>query len=444
MDSLIPYLVADIFLLAVIILLISKNLSFWHPVTAYLFFHIYAFTTRCWALIGGSLPMYADARTTREVIMPDELARAMLWADVALVMFCLGAAIAQKRGTKHPFNPTERKPLSRNAILAVTAICLPIGLVAFTSIKAGFQVASWMAESNYYATAAMWPIACLWGLVFLFGFRWYLLAPIAGYLIIVGLQGYHRVMLILPLIFFTAYYLQAKRRKWPGLLLLTAGLFLAIIFPSLKFVGRAYQSGNLDQMGQLVKETFIKPEYKKQDESDEQFLDQYAGALTMVDETGKTYNGSIYLSLITLPVPRSLWAGKPGLADHLEDVSTSQRPYGQEGRIITYIGEAYFNFRYAGILVVPFILGYSMTFWYVVASAGPIRRFNRFLYTVFFVSLIQVYRDGLTSLVLFTVIHHLPIMFIWIFHYLPGVVKNVQDPPVGHPLDLDDRYFRNS
>lgn len=444
MDDLIPYFTADVMILTVIIFVMAKHLTFWHPVAAYLFFHIYSFTTRCWALIGGSLPMYADQPATREVITVDELSRAMLWADVALVMFCLGAAIAQFQPYKHQFEPISRKPLSRKVVLSVTAVCFPLGILAFTTSRSGYEVVNWVAQSSYYSTMTMWPIACLWCLVFLLGFRWYLLIPIAGYLIIVGLQGYHRVMLILPLIFFTAYYLQANRRKWPGAVLLTAGLLLFMIFPSLKFVGRAYQSGDLGQMTQLILDSFVETEESKLNKSGEHFLDQYAGGLTMVDEAGMRYRGSIYLALITLPVPRALWAGKPGLADHLIDVSTSQRPYDKEGRIITYVGEAYFNFGYAGFFFVPLVAGYGLSFWCVAATAGPLRRFNRFLYTVFCIAFIQVYRDGLSSLILFTVVHHLPIMFIWIIHYLPGVVKNVKDPPVGRSLDLDDRYFRNS
>jgi hypothetical protein len=444
MDSLIPYFAADIFLLVVIILVMAKRLTFWHPVTAYLFFHIYAFTTRCLALITGSLAMYADQPSTREVVTADELARALLWSDVALVMFCLGAAIAHSQPYKHQFRPIERRPFSKKVVLAVTTVCLPLGLIAFTSSRSGFEVADWIAGSSYYSTMGMWPIACLWCLVFLFGFRWYLLVPIVSYLIIVGLQGYHRVMLVLPLIFFTAYYLQANRRKWPGIILLTAGLVLIMVFPSLKIVGQAYKSGDLTQMGQILAESFVRPVDKKADGSGEMFLDQYAAGLTMVDEAGIRYRGSIYVAVLTLPVPRVLWANKPGLADHLIEVSTARRPYGEEGRIITYIGEAYFNFGYAGLFFVPLIAGYGLTFWCVAATAGPLRRFNRFLYTVFCIAFIQVYRDGLSSLVLFTVIHHLPIMFIWIIHYLPGVVKNVQDPPAGHPKDLDERYFRNS
>ncbi len=444
MDSLIPYLVVDIVLLAVIIFVMARKLAFWHPVTAYLFFHIYAFTARCWALIGGSLPMYADTPLIRDQVMPVELERAMLWADVALVMFCIGAKVAESRNYAHRFRPTLRKPLSRNVVLAVVAVCLPIGMVGFYSIKSGVQVSTIVAESSYYQTLGMWPIACFGVLVYLLGFRWYLLAPIAVYLAIVGLQGYHRVMLIMPLLFFTAYSLQANRRKWPGLRLVIAGILLLMIFPSLKFVGRAYEVGDFSEMKRLVVESFITPEGKKSDETGEQFFDQYAGALTMADEFGKKYWGSIYIAVLTLPVPRAMWANKPGLADHLIDVSTARRPYNQEGRIITYIGEAYFNFGYAGFFIVPFVVGYSLTFWCIMATAGPLLRFNRYLYTVFCVVFIQVYRDGMSSLVLFTVIHHLPIMFIWICHYLPGVAKNVQDPPADHPLSLDDHHFKNA
>jgi len=83
-DSLIPYLIADITLLVVIVLMMVRNLTFWHPLTVYLFFHAYSFTWRVIQLISGAVPMYGNTKNF-DVIRPEEFERAIIWADVALL-----------------------------------------------------------------------------------------------------------------------------------------------------------------------------------------------------------------------------------------------------------------------------------------------------------------------------------------------------------------------
>ena len=140
----------------------------------------------------------------------------------------------------------------------------------------------------------------------------------------------------------------------------------------------------------------------------------------MIDEYDKVYWGSTYLAIITLPIPHEWWAQKPGLADHMHDISTGGRQYNIEGRIITYIGESYLNFRYFGLVLIPLALGFILTYWCYVATAGPWLRINRYVYTIAFMAFIQLFRDGLLSLVLFTIVHNLPLLFIWVAHKVAG------------------------
>ena len=50
---------------------------------------------------------------------------------------------------------------------------------------------------------------------------------------------------------------------------------------------------------------------------DQQFLDQFASALTLIDDAGRFYYGGTYLPLITLPIPKQWWPEKPGPADYM-------------------------------------------------------------------------------------------------------------------------------
>lgn len=426
MKELIPYLVFDLLLVLGLPLLMWRQLSFWHPIVAYLFFHFYCFTWRLIGLINGELPMYAEL-ARGDPIRLDEFERAMIWADLALVIFCVASHVAQRNFSRHTVRSTWRRLYSKRVINAISALALPLGFAALFIFKAGVVTAADVGSSGYFTTAAIWPIGCVGLLVFVYGFRWYLIAMGLLYLAVVSLQGHARFMLVLPLILFTAYYLQSRGRKWPTMTILIGAFLLAAIFPQLKRIGQAYQTNDWDRLFGLVGASFSGAKGDVDAAGGEGFLDQYAGSLTMIDMNGEFYRGRTYLAILTLPVPRALWADKPGLADHTRAISTVDRQYGQEGRIITYLGESYINFGYIGFMLVPALLGYVLTYWCLRATSGPFDRFDRFIYVFFFMSFIQLFRDGLASIVVFTFAHNIPIFIVWILHLIPGVAPRVLD-----------------
>ena len=436
MDSLLPCLLLDALLLVAVVFLLGSRLSFWHPATTYLLFHAYSFSARGWQLFDGASPMYAD-NAAFDVIRPEEFQRALLLADLALVAFAAAAYFAHRRFEQAAHQPVERRLLNGAAVLTIAVLCLPVGFYVFLTSKAGGVAANAFTETNYYQVMAMWPIGCLGLLIYLRGFRWYLLLPTALYLALVAVQGYPRFMLVLPLLFLASYYLQARRQRWPGPAILCGAVLVFLVLPRLKSIGQAVQTGDFGEAVQLVGDSFRSTK-GLEGSSSEQFLDQFAGALTMTDDYGKVYYGSTYLAIVTLPVPRSLWPAKPGLGDHTIEISTARRQYDREGRIITYIGESYLNFRYLGVLLVPGLLGFFLTRWCLRATSGPLHRFEGYLYTVFAMAYIQLFRDGLLSIFVFTVVHNMPMLFAWILHAIPGFAQRVIDPPPGHPLAQED------
>jgi hypothetical protein len=126
------------------------------------------------------------------------------------------------------------------------------------------------------------------------------------------------------------------------------------------------------------------------------------------------------------------------LADHLQEISTSGRRYDVEGRIITYLGEAYLNFGYAGIILIPAFMGYILTAACLRATAGPMQRLARYIYLVFFMALVQTFRDGLLSIFVFTVVHNMPMLFTWILHMIPGFALKSMDRPPADPMALEE------
>jgi hypothetical protein len=235
----------------------------------------------------------------------------------------------------------------------------------------------------------MWPIGCLGLLIYLRGFRWYLLLPTALYLALVAVQGYHRFMLVLPLVFLASYYLQARRRRWPGLPILLGALLVFMVLPRLKAIGRAVQAGDLNEAAQAGGR-FVP-------------FDQGVGGVLQravprpirrgAHHGRRLWQGVLWLDLPghrDLAGPAILWPAKPGLGDHTIEISTARRQYDVEGRIVTYIGESYLNFRYLGIVLVPALLGFFLTRWCLRATSGPLLRFDGYLYTVFAMAYIQL------------------------------------------------------
>ncbi len=438
MDSLIPYFLLDLFVVALVIVLMFRRMAFWHPLTGYLLFHLYSFTYRLFQIVGGSPLMYTG-QANAEAITPDEIIRAMLWADVALILFVAASWWAHLVFEAKSDQPVERRVLNPNIAKAIGLLCLPLGAYFFYMVKTtGFVASIDSASAGYVQAMSMWPIGVLGLLIFAFGFRWHLLALTAFFLGAVAFQGYHRFMLILPLLYFAALYLQAHRRRWPGVVMVVAALFIGLVFPRLKSIGASIQYGDYQNAITMVQESFGKSKSEYEVASTEDFLDQFAGGLSLIDSNERKFWGSTYLAIITLPVPRAWWPNKPGLADHLQEISTSGRQYNIEGRIITYLGESYLNFGYAGLILIPALMGYILTVLCLHATAGPMQRLGRYLYLVFFMALVQTFRDGVLSIFVFTFVHNMPMLFTWILHSVPGLADKSMDRPPADPLALEE------
>jgi hypothetical protein len=433
-DSLLPYLLLDVVVVTTVIILMFQRMAFWHPLTAYLLFHLYSFSYRAFNIYSGSPLMY-EGQANAEAVTIDEINRALLWADIALIVFVVASLLAHLNFDAKTSQPVVRRVMNPNIARAIGILCLPVGAYFLYSIKtSGVDLSADSASAGYVQVIAMWPIGALGLLVFAFGFRWYLVGLIAFFLGVVALQGYHRFMLILPLLFFAAYYLQSARRRWPTIPIVVGAILVALIFPRLKSIGASVQYGDYENALTLVKESFVSGKKEFAPGPSEDFLDQFAGGLSLIDTNDRKFWGSTYLAIVTLPIPRAWWPNKPGLADHLQEISTSGRQYSVEGRIFTYLGESYLNFGYAGLFLIPALMGYLLTAYCLHANTGPMQRLSRYVYLVAFMALIQTFRDGLLSIFVFTVVHNMPMLFALVCHMIPGFAAKSLDRPAADPL----------
>jgi hypothetical protein len=433
-DSLIPYFLLDLGVVLAVVVLMFRRMAFWHPLTAYLLFHLYSFTYRLFQILSGAPLMYTGQANT-EAITVEEINRALLWADFALAVFAFASFWAHLRFDAKAEQPVVRRVMNPNIARTIGLLCLPIGAYFFYGIKsATLDLSVSSASAGYVQVMAMWPMGVLGLLVFAFGFRWYLVALIAFFLGVVALQGYHRFMLILPLLYFAAYYLQTVRRRWPTFPIIIGAILVALVFPRLKYIGQAVQYGDTQEAFAQLGQSFTFNSKDKEISTSEEFLDQYAGSLTLADFNDRKFWGSTYLAIITLPIPRAWWPNKPGLADHLQEISTSGRRYDVEGRITTYLGESYLNFGYAGFFFIPALMGYVFTAYFLQSATGPMQRLSRYVYLVIFMALVQTFRDGLLSIFVFTIVHNMPMLFAVIGHMIPGFAIKSLDRPAADPL----------
>lgn len=414
------------------LLLRHARMSHSHPAVFYLFFHIYSVTLRVWSIIQGSPTLFTGWGRLLMPVTEREIIRAALMFDVALVVVTFAwikAAVDDSRrySESTSLDETPSPNLSKAHIWRVVAVILPIGLVGLFSIARlpGQQYASpdlggW-ERSSLLKMTQMWPGLAFLALIYWYGFRPLLVLPMVGYLIIMMYQGFHRFRFLIPLILLLQIYLDRKGRRWPtkGVIVVLVCAFL-VMFP-LKTIGQMAQQGKsvsqiVDTSLEILEEDLVRAE-----DTDRQFLDEFAMALTLFDENGKVYYGRTFLPLLSLPIPRPLWPGKPSQDEYLDEISRPWRPMSDFGMIVTFLGEAYGNFHYIGIVVIPFLIAYGLARLYFVAYRNSFFSTARLFYLTISANMILLYRGGLTVVPRFVFIKMAPLIAIVVLHYLKPV-----------------------
>jgi hypothetical protein len=417
----------------IILLLRYANLSHSHPGTIYIFFHIYTFTVRLLGLLFGAATLFSSLPWFFEAIRIEEIIRAAIYGDIALLTMTIAwiraSAVDKRRVLKSPHLAEEAPPnLSLRHIWTIVSIVLPFGLFGFYaySILPGFEgerveLGEWQTSSWLFITQAWLGLALL-ALIYWYGFRWWLSTLMSLYLLIMVYQGYHRFRVIIPVILLTQIYLDRRKMKWPPVYIMGLGIILSLLFFPMKEIGRMAQQG--ETVAQIIDNSKESINTALAAEApDQTFLDLFACALTLTDENGKFYYGATYINLITLPIPRQWWPDKPSLADYIWDISRPWRPMAEMGMIVTYLGESYANFGFLGILFIPYLVAYWLARAHFRAYRNNYFSVARFAYLLVACNLIQVYRDGLVSLVVFTCVNMMPLMLIIILHFILPVKR---------------------
>ena len=417
-----------ILILCAVLMLRYGRLSHSHPATIYLLFHIYTFTFRLIAVLFGAGTLFGNLSWLFEPVTKDEIARAAIIGDVALFAMTLAwirACVDDQRNMRQRPKPVVQSlpNLSLRHIWSVVGIAFPLGIFglwAFVNLPGleseRVQLGEWQTSSWFFITQ-VWAGLALLALIYWYGFRWWLSLPMSVYLVLMAYQGYHRFRVIIPAILLIQIYLDRRKLRWPPIYVLGLILALMLIFFPLKSIGLMAQEGEtvtaiVDTSKESINTALVA------ETPDQQFLDQFACALTLIDDAGKFYYGGTYLNLLTLPIPRQWWPDKPTVADYLQDISTPSRPIKEASMIVTFLGESYVNFGYFGIIFIPGLMAYCLARAYFRAYRSNYFSISRFAYLLVACNLIQVYRDGLVSIVIFTWVNMMPLMVIVLLHWI--------------------------
>jgi oligosaccharide repeat unit polymerase len=407
------------------------RLSHSHPGTIYFVFHILAFTWRLASIAGGSPTLFNGPfwgwGLRYEPVSPDEIVRATYMADTTLIVMTAAFLIAS---AQHPRKLRRRVPkteqaaptLVLNHIWEAVVFAFPIGLIGLYFIarlpsveRAAASAGSWGA-SSWTTNTQTWAGISLLALIYWYGFRWWLVLPMSLYLLVMSYQGFHRFRIVIPLIIMIQLYLDRRNRKWPTLRLTAAIVTVGLLFFTLKTVGEMAQAGA--RPSEIVEASTDILERTLEGDSEMQYLDSFASTVTLVDRHDEFYYGRTYLTALVLPIPRPLWPDKPRQNAYQHDISTPVRPMAENGMIATFLGETYANFGYVGIVLVPFIIAYILTRFYLYAYTRHYYSVARFIYLLISAVLIQVFRDGLISLIIHTGAAMMPLFFIVALHHL--------------------------
>lgn len=405
------------------LLLRFGDLRFSHPATPYIAFHGHTVTSRLAGLLGGAGTLYSQSPGWFDPVSPDEIVRAALYCDfafwsVTVVWILFNYAPRHANQMRH--DAMKLDPGILRPILYVAFLVGVVGLRVSAQIPGvsqfeGIDASNPWAQSSYLYILPAWSGLAVLGYGYYFGFGRLTSILLAAYLVLMSLQGGMRYRAIIGLLLAIQIWVDRRNRRWPSRSITLLLVAAALLFFPMKTLGIMAQRGtNISEVSTVLTESVT--EVAEGSAPDHMFLDEFASALTLMDLSGKKYFGSMYLPILTLPIPRALWPDKPGLAGFLADISTSHRPMAVSGMITTYLGEAYANFGLTGIFLVPPLLALFLAAFYRRAQATPRDSVWRFSYVLLSVNLIQVYRDGLVSIVVFTFVNMMPLVVVVIAH----------------------------
>lgn len=157
-------------------------------------------------------------------------------------------------------------------------------------------------------------------------------------------------------------------------------------------------------------QNYLQDSFERGATLDTQFLDMQATNMAAADEAGVRFHGTMDLPLVFLPIPRFVWPDKPSMAEYAQKITSPLRPIAAVGMTPNLSGQGYMEFGWIGCAIIPFLYLYGMQTAYRRVSGLGITSVARWVYLIFLVSMLQVFRDGLISLCIYPFVIYLALL----------------------------------
>jgi hypothetical protein len=401
-----------------------------HPGPVYLLFHLLVFTSRTCSILAGSPTLFTGWHHGGIPVTEEEIAWACNLADAALVFMTIASVRASiDDHSKYGSQPANEAldfaaaVLSERVLWIVGGVAAPIGLVALVlfgntgnAMVHKIDLGDWNSSSWTVMTQS-WTGLVLLALIYYYGFRKIFVVPMAGYLLLMAIQGFDRFRVVIPLLYLLLVYLSRKGRKWPPVWMWITALAMILVFIPLKTIGRMVQKGEPVSDIAEVANTMIS-DATNGNSDDQMVMDEFASTISLVDDSHHYYYGTLYYPLLTLPIPKQWWPDKPALNQYQHEISNPSRPMSRAGMVATLHGESYANMGVLGIIITSYLCAYCLSRFYFTAMRKHYYSVYRFTYLMIACNLVQVFRDGLISLVVFTLVNMSPLVLIALFSWL--------------------------
>lgn len=414
-------LVIDVIVVTIALacILAVSSRSIFNPSLWWLALHIYTVTFRLITLCLGSESMWEIGIQSNT-----EYVKAAAAADLSLIAVALATIWVSKchHNSKAPLEHIQSKShLSVRAGWIISILCLTIG--GYALIKFGY-IASAARDSGIDISAVdLGRVEETAIPITIAGFA------VQGALLQCAMCGFTRLrlMILLPLLILTAVNLARTafvlavclalliyltRRGWrsiPRSWAIGMVLLAVVWFVQKPIVGGISEGKGLDEIWSSVHD-YLAQSAEDKSSIDTQFLDMQATFMASADEIGKRYLGATVVPLLYLPIPRFLWPDKPRINQPEVELSSQVRQIVRVGMVPTLSGESYVNFGWAGCALIPFLYLFAMQKAFRHVEGHSVTSTSRWVYLIFLICMVQVFRDGLNSLVTFGVLTYCPLL----------------------------------
>jgi hypothetical protein len=395
-----------------------------HPAVMMLGCHTYIVTLRLFQLLKGAKPM---SYTFAWPVAPEELMRAALASDVALVAMSSAWILVRfwgRRRIVHPKEPRTFLSFPRVRGFAFLTILLSAGIVAVIGPHNLMAASESTSVPGPFTDAASWaPWGCCL-LHYLYGFPLPLLCFTMVTLVSTLLVSHFRGVVIIPLIFLLFTWFSRRKSSSLPLALFPAAICLWLIWLPMKPIIYSLQAGKsvADSFSYGIDVTFNNFGTDSGSGIDFQFLDMIGSTMSLVDIHGSHFWGLSITPLLVSPVPRSLWPDKPHLNQYQEALDIPSRNMAGLTMTAGLVGESYANFGYFGVFAVPFLVSLALSAAYRRLAGTSVLTPGGMLYLIFLSTFMQLYRDGIVSGIWFPFVHCAPIGWTAVSHWIwpPG------------------------